>query len=622
MKAAVASWRSLDRRLPLWITAVLLATIAAFSATTYHLVRTVLLTSAGERLQGASAPIAVSLAQSVRRQRALYSELARDPAIGNFLVTGTGGEAARRALARGWGTTQPPRGRIELLDAQGDVVLDTVGAVAPSFSAWADRVIRAGSARAGETLIAPLWVDSKTVFSGSLVAVPAPDTGQATTGGRAADPPVLGYILDTQVIVGQGVQSIRELLGKDAALFVGSSKEGVWTDLEGPAAPPPAGIEAGSPLVYDASVRGPGVGAATAISGAPWLLWVEQPQSAVLAPMNYLLGKLALLAFLFILGGAVGAWVLGRRITQPIVALAHAADRVATGTEPITANPQPRDEVARLTDAFERMWARVQGSTEGLEGIVAERTARLEQALSELELAQQELVKKERLAMLGQLASAVGHELRNPLGVLTNAMYVIEQCLPDGPPLVREYLDLMRGQIAASERIVGDLLDTARMRAPETETIDLRELVEAQVRRLLPTTEVAIRQRLRDDLPMVRMDPIQLSQILLNLITNAVQAMGETDGGVLTISAAVDHEGHRVRLSITDTGPGMPPDVMERIFDPLFTTKARGLGLGLWVSQSLATANGATLHATSRPGNGSTFTLDMPAMVAATATVV
>jgi two-component system, NtrC family, sensor histidine kinase HydH len=621
MKAAVASWRSLDRRLPLWITAVLLATIAAFSASTYHLVRKVLLTAAGERLQGASTPIAVSLAQGVSRQRALYSELARDPAIANFLVTGTGREAARRALARGWGTTQPPRGRIELLDAQGDVVLDTVGAVAPSGSAWADRVISAGSARVGETLIAPLGVDGETVFGGSLVPVPGPDSGRAKAGGRAGDPPVLGYILDTQVIVGQGVQSIRELLGREAALFVGSPEEGVWTDLEGLAAPPPAGLRVGSPLVYDSSARGPGVGAATAIAGAPWLLWVEQSQSAVLTPMNYLLGKLAMLAFLFILGGAVGAWVLGRRITQPIVALANAADRVATGTAPIAADPQPLNEVARLTDAFERMWARVQGSTEGLEGLVAERTARLERALSELELAQQELVKKERLAMLGQLASAVGHELRNPLGVLTNALYVIEQCLPDGPPLVHEYLDLMRGQIAASERIVGDLLDTARIRAPETEIIDLRELVEAQVRRLLPTTAVAIKQRFRDDLPMVRMDPIQLSQILLNLITNAVQAMGDAGGGVLTIGATVDQAGGRVRLSISDTGPGMPPDVLERIFDPLFTTKARGLGLGLWVSQSLATANGATLHATSQPGNGSTFTLDMPAVVAAEVTV-
>jgi signal transduction histidine kinase len=278
--------------------------------------------------------------------------------------------------------------------------------------------------------------------------------------------------------------------------------------------------------------------------------------------------------------------------------------------------------VARLTDAFTRMAARVEVSTEELEGRVAERTARLEAALRELEIAQQELVRKERLAMLGQLSSAVGHELRNPLGVMTNALYVIEQCLPDAPALVRDYLDLLRGQIAASERIVGDLLDTARVRVPERQVIDLGSIVDAQLQRLGPTAGVTVEQRIAADVPPVRMDPNQLSQILLNLITNGLQAMGEAAaggdaGGTLTIEAAADDAGDRVRLSIHDTGPGMSPDVLQRIFDPLFTTKARGLGLGLWVSQSLATTNGATLHAVSRPGHGATFVLDMPAAVEA-----
>jgi len=212
----------------------------------------------------------------------------------------------------------------------------------------------------------------------------------------------------------------------------------------------------------------------------------------------------------------------------------------------------------------------------------------------------------------------VGHELRNPLGVITNAMYVIEQCSPDGPPLVHEYINLVRGQIAISERIVGDLLDTARVRTPEARAVDLRELVEEQKRRLEPTTSVTVDARIPDDLPPVRMDPVQLSQILFNLMTNAAQAMG--DGGSLTIAAAADGSDQRVKLSVSDTGPGIPPDTLDRIFEPLFTTKARGLGLGLWVSQNLASANGSTLAAVSRPGEGATFTLDMPAAVDASTT--
>jgi signal transduction histidine kinase len=335
--------------------------------------------------------------------------------------------------------------------------------------------------------------------------------------------------------------------------------------------------------------------------------------------MTTLLKKLSFLAVLCIVGGALGAWALSRQVTRPIVALANAADRVAADAGVAPADSRPGDEVGRLTDAFTRMSARVDESREQLEGLVAERTARLAAALHDLELAQQELVKKERLAMLGQLASAVGHELRNPLGVMTNAIYVIEQCTPDGPPLVREYIDLVRGQIAASERIVGDLLDTARVRTPEAEAVELRELIEAQTRRLGPTTSVAVETLIPNDLPAVRMDAVQLSQILFNLMTNAVQAMG--DGGSLTIRAVADEAHQRVKLAMTDTGPGISPEMLERIFEPLFTTKARGLGLGLWVSQNLATANGATLEAESRPGDGATFTLDMPMAVEASAAV-
>ena len=619
MKVAVAVWRSLDHKLPLLIAAVILATVVTFTASTYHLVQQVLLTAAGERLQGASAPIALALSQSARQQRLRSSRIAADPAIVEFLLTGKGREAARHALARGTADeAQLPPGRIELRNARGEVVLDTVRLGAPAPLAWADRVVRAGQVREGQTLIAPLFRDGGLVVGGSVAAVAAPPTAREAES-REGRGPVIGYIVDTRTIVGKGVQSIRELLGPGAAFLVGSPDEGIWTDLEHPAAAPPTTLKLGTPIVYHSSARGPGVGAATAIAGSPWLLWVEQPRAAVLAPMTTLLKKLSFLAVLCIVGGALGAWALSRQVTRPIVALANAADRVAADAGVASADSRPGDEVGRLTDAFTRMSARVDESREQLEGLVAERTARLAAALHDLELAQQELVKKERLAMLGQLASAVGHELRNPLGVMTNAIYVIEQCTPDGPPLVREYIDLVRGQIAASERIVGDLLDTARVRTPEAEAVELRELIEAQTRRLGPTTSVAVETLIPNDLPAVRMDAVQLSQILFNLMTNAVQAMG--DGGSLTIRAVADEAHQRVKLAMTDTGPGISPEMLERIFEPLFTTKARGLGLGLWVSQNLATANGATLEAESRPGDGATFTLDMPMAVEASATV-
>lgn len=615
MKVALARGRSLDRKLPLLIAAAILATLVVFSASAYRLVQHVLLTSAGERLQGASAPLALSLAQSARQQRSRYARMALDPTIANFLLTGQGRDAARRALARGSerdSARQP--GRIELRNTGGEVVVDTIESGAPEALAWIDRITHSAAARGGETRIAPLFAVGDTVIGGSVVAVIAPATA-GRTDDATDERPVIGYIAETRAIRATGVQSIREILGNGAALFVGSPDEGIWTDLERPAAAPPARLKAGTAIVYRSSARGPGVGAATPIAGTPWLLWVEQPRASVLAPLTDLLGKLAILAVLCIVGGALAAWALSRQVSRPIVALANAADRVAADSNAAAADQCPGDEVARLSDAFARMSARVDESRGQLERLVAERTARLQAALHDLELAQQELVKKERLAMLGQLASAVGHELRNPLGVMTNAMYVIEQCSSDGPPLVREYVDLVRGQIAVSERIVGDLLDTARVRTPEAQAIDLRELVEEQVRRLEPTTTVTVNALIPDNLPPVRIDPVQLSQILFNLMTNAAQAMG--DGGTLTIAAVADESDRQVKLTVTDTGPGIPPETLDRIFEPLFTTKARGLGLGLWVSRNLASANGATLEAASSPGEGATFTLDMPTAVEA-----
>jgi signal transduction histidine kinase len=615
MKVALQRWRSLDRKLPLLIAVAILATVVAFSASAYRLVQHVLLTSAGERLQGASAPLAISLSQSARQQRAHYARLARNPAIVDFLLTGKGSDSARRVLASGsqQDTARPP-GRVELRNAQGEVVLDTVLPGAPESLSWIDRIPESDTARGGQTLISPLFAVGDTVVGAMAVAVRAPAAAAGATGDGEGELPVIGYIAETRAIRAAGVQSIRDLLGNGAALFVGSPGEGIWTDLEHPAAPPPASLKVGRAIVYRSSARGPGVGVATQVAGTPWLLWVEQPRASVLAPLTALLGKLSILAVIFTVAGALGAWALSRQVTRPIVALADAADRV--DADPGAAAVQrPGDEVARLDDAFSRMSARVEESRGQLEGLVAERTARLQSALAELELAQQELVKKERLAMLGQLASAVGHELRNPLGVMTNAMYVIERCVSDGPPLAREYIELVRGQIAISERIVGDLLDTARVRAPEAQAVDLRSLVEEQLRRLEPTTTVAVDARLPDDLPAALIDPVQLSQILFNLMTNAAQAMGE--GGTLTIAAIPDEPGRRVKLVVADTGPGIQPETLDRIFEPLFTTKARGLGLGLWVSRNLASANGATLEAASSPGEGATFTLDMPAAVEA-----
>jgi len=250
--------------------------------------------------------------------------------------------------------------------------------------------------------------------------------------------------------------------------------------------------------------------------------------------------------------------------------------------------------------------------SERLEEMVKERT-------QELREAQEELVRKEKLAILGQLAGGVGHELRNPLGVISNAVYYLQFTLSDADETTataREYLEIISEEVRNSTKIISDLLDFSRTRMPEREEIAVSELV-AQVLEKRPLPEgVQVTTEIAPDLPPVYVDPRQMGQVLVNLVTNAYQAMRE--GGVLTISAQTSEVSEElpksgwVSLSVADTGCGISQEHKAKLFEPLFTTKARGIGLGLAVSRSLVEANGGIIEVTSEVGKGSTFTVTLP----------
>src|SRR5262249_1274647 len=161
----------------------------------------------------------------------------------------------------------------------------------------------------------------------------------------------------------------------------------------------------------------------------------------------------------------------------------------------------------------------------------AERTAELQDALVELEIAHEENKKKDRLATLGHLAGGVGHELRNPLGVMTNSLYVLEMMITQPDPMIRDYLGILRNQISLSEKIVAAFLDFARPKPPIRSALRVDSLLRQQVERLGPLKEVNVEWDLTPTVPMVEVDGTQIGQVVFNLVTNAVQAMSE--GGTL-----------------------------------------------------------------------------------------
>jgi PAS domain S-box-containing protein len=237
--------------------------------------------------------------------------------------------------------------------------------------------------------------------------------------------------------------------------------------------------------------------------------------------------------------------------------------------------------------------------------------AKVKQRTQQLLEAQDELLRKEKLAVLGQVAGSVGHELRNPLGVMNNAVYFLQTVLPDADDSVKEYLNIIKNEIAGSERIVSDLLDSVRTKPPHAEITGVRELLEQTLHKLSMPSSIAIKLDIPDKISPLRVDAMQIQQVLRNLISNGVEAMPE--GGTLEIGASEDAPAGILTISVRDSGSGMAPEILPKLFQPLFTTKARGIGLGLVVVKNLTEANGGTVKVQSEAGKGTLFTVTLPA---------
>ena len=221
------------------------------------------------------------------------------------------------------------------------------------------------------------------------------------------------------------------------------------------------------------------------------------------------------------------------------------------------------EQLQREITERERVDEALKEYAERLEMMVDERTR-------ELRAAQERLIRREKLAVLGQMAGSMGHELRTPLGAISNAVYYLKMALTDADETIREYLDIISAEVRNSDKIISDLIDPL--------------------------------------LPSVYVDPRQMVQVLANLVTNGYQAMPE--GGELTISAQVQDD--KIALSVTDTGHGISEENLHKLFEPLFTTKAKGIGLGLAVSKNLVESNGGSIEVESLEGKGSTFTVALP----------
>lgn len=565
----------------------------AFSWAAYTVVERALTIAAMERTAGASQRLAGMLDESARRLRSDMRRLAADARV---VMLASGGDARRAtAMLDSMRAASPLLIGIEIRDPR-DAVIARAGralpAAMPSPAGGAD-------AAASGAWTGPLALDGDSIsFSaGAPILLKGVDT--------------LGRVVQMRrVASGQGAQSIGELIGSQATLSFGNASGNLWTNLVERIEGPPVDLKPAGAQRYVGRDGTPRIGAAALIPRTPWIVWVDSPRSAVIAPARALMGTLAIIALVIVAAGTLVGWLLSRQITTPLVAVTKAAEGIAGGDYSRRVTSTSHDEVGQLAASFNIMAQQVADAHAVLEARVEERTAALQNALAELQATQHELVKREKLAILGQLAGGVGHELRNPLGVMTNALYYLDAVLRDDRPEVKEYLGILRTQIGLSEKIIGDLLDFARVKTPQREPVAIGELVSEQLARLGPLNGVSLESEIPKDLPPVCIDRVQMGQVVLNLLTNAMQAM-DTGRGTLSLRATLEQP-DRLRLDVGDTGSGIAQNDAPRIFEPLFTTKARGIGLGLAVSRTLVQANGGDITFASEPGRGTTFTVRIP----------
>ncbi|QRK12773.1 GAF domain-containing protein [Archangium violaceum] len=234
---------------------------------------------------------------------------------------------------------------------------------------------------------------------------------------------------------------------------------------------------------------------------------------------------------------------------------------------------------------------------------------------AELAAARAEMVKRERLAALGELSAIVAHEVRNPLGVIFNAVASLRRMLkPDGDAAM--LLDILAEESDRLNRMVGDLLDYTRPREPILQHEDvprvLQDAVDAAQAQQGGTLRISLSAEVEPDLPRVPLDRRLIRQALVNVLVNSIQAMPQ--GGVVQVRARREAQGSRdvLRIDVADQGCGIPTELVHRVFEPFFTTKAQGTGLGLAVVKRIIEEHHGEMTLESAPGRGTTFTFRLP----------
>lgn len=347
-----------------------------------------------------------------------------------------------------------------------------------------------------------------------------------------------------------------------------------------------------------------------------WAVYASQPSNLIrqLLKENFSWDMVVLMLTMLLFVLIITYWVL-LPITRPLGRLRKAAIRLRDEEDVVLSREDvdvPNNEIGELALIVVEMseelhtrrrtlihtQAQLAQSNQILEKRVEERTNALKQAT-------RELIKTERLAAIGQMASIISHEIRNPLAVISNATRLIKMLVRTPDPKVTKQFGIIEAEIRQANSIINEVLGYARTRELILTSVDLNSYVKEILTSYPFAPGITVKEDLSQEDVHVKVDTEEMKQALRNIISNAVEAMAGQ--GTLSVSTRVGRK--VVEINIGDTGPGISEEVRQKMFSPFFTTKARGTGLGLAVVGKALQRHKGKIFITSEKGKGTTFHL-------------
>jgi len=393
-------------------------------------------------------------------------------------------------------------------------------------------------------------------------------------------PPLLDGSVKTLLVAGDG-----------RPLFVSHSR--LPLDFANPLPSSLAVSQTGPPATYLNSENEEVLGASALVPGTNWRCIAEMPVELALGQLGDLRRMSTLLEGVFALLLVFVVWLVVRSIVLPLMRLVVGTERMREGALGVTVEVTGDDEIGQLARTFNQMSSEVERSAAEIKN-----------------LHDKEMLRASQLATVGELASGIAHEIKNPMAGISSGLDLLErESLHDHR--VDDLLAQVRQQLRRMETAVGDLLRFARPREPQLVRVDPADVVDRALGLIgsqADATGVSVEYGRGEDPVTIMVDPEQLTQAIVNLGLNAIQAMAA--GG--RMSVALMRQDGDVRIVVADTGGGIPPEMVEEVFRPFVTTKHRGTGLGLPITRGIVERNGGRMEIDSELGRGSRFAVVFP----------